>query len=127
MISVLADLGADRVGDRAEVLDLVRRRPVRRARVEVDHHAALVDDPPRLGRVLRRRVGNRRALLARGQRARDGAGQDHGIASNAGRNYRNEPLRAPLSTYIAAVGVGEQIGRVGAVGRERRHADRRPT
>ncbi len=45
----VVDLGVDRLGDRAEVLDLVARRAVRRASVDVDHRAALVDDPARLG------------------------------------------------------------------------------
>ena len=75
----VADLGADRVGDRLEVLDLIARRAVRAARVDVDHHAALVHDPPRLGRVLLGRVGNRRALLAIGDRPGDRAGDDDGI------------------------------------------------
>src|SRR3712207_7939427 len=50
-----ADLRPDRVGDRAEVLDRVGRRAVGTAGVDVDHCAALVDDPPGLGRVLDRK------------------------------------------------------------------------
>ena len=74
-IARVADLGPDRVADRLEVLDLVGRRAVGRARVDVDVDAALVDDPPRLGRVLRRRVRDRRALLAVGDRAGDRAAE----------------------------------------------------
>ena len=70
------DLGDDRIGDRLEVLDLVARRAVGTAGVDVDHRRPLVDRPSRLGRVLGRRVGNRRALLAVGERARDRAGDD---------------------------------------------------
>jgi uncharacterized membrane protein YeaQ/YmgE (transglycosylase-associated protein family) len=75
----VAGLGQDRLGDRAEVLDLIGRRAVRRAGVDVDHRAALVDDPPGLGRVLLRRVRDRRALVPVGDRARDRAGEDHGV------------------------------------------------
>ena len=122
----VADLVTDRLGDRAEVRDLVRRRAVDRARVQVHHHAALVHHPPRLGRVLGGRVRDRRALLARRERARHGAGEDDGIVGQreGGRSYRSEPSRAPLAAYIAAVGVGEQVGGVAAVGRERRDAHR---
>ena len=79
----VVDLGEDRLGDRAEVLDLVGRHAVRRARVDVDLRAALVDDPPRLGRVLLRRVGDRRALVAVGDRARDRAADDHRVLEAA--------------------------------------------
>ncbi len=75
-ITASPDLGADRLGDRLEVLDLIARRAVGRARVDVDHHPALVHDPPRLGGVLAGRVGDRRALLAVGDRAGDRAGDD---------------------------------------------------
>ena len=60
----------------AEVLDLVAGHAVGRARVDVDHHPALVHDPARLGGVLLGRVGDGRALVAVGHRPADGAG-DH--------------------------------------------------
>jgi hypothetical protein len=75
----VADLTQDRLGDRAEVLDLVARRAVRAAGVDVDHRAALVDDPARLGRVLLRGVRDRRALVAVGDRAGDRAREDDRI------------------------------------------------
>src|SRR5205807_967054 len=73
------DLGPDRLGDVPEVLDLVAGRPVGAARVDVDHHAALVGDAARLGAVLLGRVRDRRALVAVGQRSGDRAGDDDGI------------------------------------------------
>ena len=76
-------LGADRIGDRAEVLDLVARHAVGRAGVDVDHRPALVHDPPRLGRVLLGRVGDGRALVAVGDRAGDRAGDHHGVLEAA--------------------------------------------
>ena len=69
---------ADRLGDRAEVLHLVARHAVGRARVDVDHRAALVHRPLRLRRVLLGRVRDRRALLAVRHRSRDRAGDDAG-------------------------------------------------
>ena len=75
----IVDLGPDRLGDRAEVLDLVARDALRRARVDVDLRTTLVDDPPSLGGVLLGRVGNRRALVAIGDCARDRAADDDGI------------------------------------------------
>ena len=66
----VADLGQDRLGDRLEVLDLVGRRAVGLAGVDVDLRGALVDRAPRLRRVLLRRVGDRRALVAVGDHAR---------------------------------------------------------
>ena len=79
----VADLAADRLGDRAEVLDLVGGDAVGSAGVDVDLRSALVDGPPRLGRVLLRRVRDRRALVAVGDRARDRAGDDHGVGEVA--------------------------------------------
>jgi hypothetical protein len=52
--------------------------------VDVDHHRALVDDPAGLGGVLLGRLGDRRALVAAGDRARDGAGEDHGVVEGHG-------------------------------------------
>ena len=73
------DLGDDRLGDRAEVLDLVARTAVRRARVDVDHARAGVDRAARLGRVLSGRVRDRRALLAVRHGARDRACDQYGV------------------------------------------------
>src|SRR6185436_9617626 len=79
----IVDLGEDRVGDVAKVLDLVARDPVRRARVDVDHRAAFVDDPPCFGRVLLGRVRDRGALVAVCDRPRDRARDDHGVRETA--------------------------------------------
>ena len=76
-------LGLDRLGDRPEVLDLVAGHAVGRAGVDVDHRAALVHDPPRLGRVLLRRVGDGRALVAVGDGAADRAGDHDGVLEAA--------------------------------------------
>ena len=64
----VADRAPDRIADRQEILDLVARRPVGLARVDVDVDTALVDDPARLGGVLLGRVRDRRALVAVGDR-----------------------------------------------------------
>ncbi len=53
----VVDRVEDRLGDGAEVLDLVGGHALARAGVDVDHGPALVDDPPRLGGVLLGRVG----------------------------------------------------------------------
>ena len=81
----VADLGADRVGDRAEVLDLIARRAVRAAGVDVDVTPPSSDDPPRLGGVLLGRVRDRRALVAVGDRAGDRAGDDDGVLDGSCR------------------------------------------
>ena len=86
----VADLGQDRLGDRAEVLDLIGGRAVRRAGVDVDLRGALVDRAPRLGRVLLRRVGDRRALVAVGDHAADRAA-DHDRVVEAS-SYRHHPV-----------------------------------
>ena len=78
----VADLVEDRPGDRAEVLDLIRGHAVGGARVDVDLGGALVDGPPGLGRVLLRRVRDRRALVAVRDRPRDRAAEDHRDRSN---------------------------------------------
>jgi hypothetical protein len=94
----VADLGADRLGDRAKVLDGVARGAVGPARVDVDHHAALVDDAPRLRRVLGRRVGDRRALIAVGQGAGDRARDDGRVVEAHGaRTLSAERERRPAS------------------------------
>ena len=72
----VADRAPDRIANREEVLDLVARGPVGLARVDVDVHAALVDDPSRLGRVLLGGVRDRRALFAVGDRPADRARDD---------------------------------------------------
>ena len=92
------DLGADRLGDRAEVLDLVARQPVRRARVDVDHARALVDGAARLGRVLLRRVRDRGALVAVRDGARDRAGEQDGVVDGqvvSLRKWDVPPLTLP--------------------------------
>src|SRR5439155_7959878 len=100
----------DRVGDRSEVLDFVRRRPVWPARVDVDRHPALVDDPARLGTVLLGRVGNGRALVAVGDRARDRAGDDGGILdAHTGTtpcffHGRSTRLRSAISSALMTTG-----------------------
>src|SRR4051794_1396605 len=75
----VVDGAEDRVGDRLEVLDLVARHALTRTRVDVDHRAALVHDPLRLRAVLLGRVRNRWALVAVGNRAADGVGDDYGV------------------------------------------------
>src|SRR5947207_15938342 len=75
----MTDLIENRVPDGHEVLDLVAGDAIPPASVDVDVNPALVDDPPRLGRVLLRRVRDRGALLAVGDRAGDGAGDDRRI------------------------------------------------
>ena len=95
----VADLGLDRLRDRPEILDLVRRRALRRARVQVHHHAALVHHPPRLGRVLGGRVGDRRALLARGERARHGAGEDDGVVDRRATLSQRAVARALVDVH----------------------------
>jgi hypothetical protein len=79
----VADLGQDRLGDRLEVLDLVGGGAVRFAGVDVDLRSALVDRSPRLRRVLLRRVGNRRALVAVGDHAADRAADDQRVVERA--------------------------------------------
>ncbi len=74
-----ANLRPNGVADRDEVLHLVARRPVGATRVDVDVDAAFVHDPPRLRRVLLRRVGDRRALIAPRDHAGDRAGQNDWI------------------------------------------------
>src|SRR6185295_6455328 len=66
-----------------EVLDLVGGHAIGRARVYVDHRAALVHRPLGLGGVLLGRVGDRRALLAVRHRARDRARDDRGVVEAA--------------------------------------------
>src|SRR5437763_596404 len=73
---LVADFVHDRILDRLEVLDLVARRALARARVYVNVDPALVHDPPRLGGVLLGGVWDRRALIAVGDRPRDRA-SDH--------------------------------------------------
>src|SRR5207248_8544755 len=73
------DLRSNGVLDREEILDLVRRYAIGRAGVDVDMDAPLIDDPPRLGRVFLRGVGNRRTLVAIGDRSGDGARDDGGV------------------------------------------------
>ena len=81
----VADLGADRLGDRAEVLDLVARRAVGPC-----GRGCGSSTPP--SSTIRRasaayslgRVGDRRALLAIGERARDRAGDDDGVVEAQG-------------------------------------------
>ncbi len=75
----VVDRAADRLGDRLEVLDLVRGRAVGLAGVDVDLGGALLDRAARLGRVLLRRVGDRRALVAVGDHAADRAADDHRV------------------------------------------------
>ena len=70
--------------------------PVDRARVQVHHHAALVHHPPRLGRVLGGRVRDRRALLARRERARHGAGEDDGIVGQGGAKLSQRAVARAL-------------------------------
>src|SRR5262249_23982187 len=94
-------LGLDRFSDRAEVLDLIARRPVRRAGVDVDLRAPLDDRPPGLGRVLLRRVRNRRALLAIGDRPRDGAADDRGVHEAAHQPSRFGEAALTASTRAA--------------------------
>ena len=47
-------------------------------------------------------------------------------SSTRGQDYRNEPLRAPLSTYIARSACASRSAAVAPVGREHGHADRGP-
>ena len=91
----VVDLGSDRLGDRLEVLDLIGGGAVRGAGVDVDLRGALVDRPASLGRVLLGRVGDRRALVAVGDRARDRVADDHRVLEAAhgrppprGRGFR---------------------------------------
>src|SRR5262249_27074887 len=79
----VVELGPDRLGDRPEVLDLVRGGAVRRPRVYVDLGRSLVDRPAGLGRVLLRGVGDRGALVAVGDRARDRVADDHRVLEAA--------------------------------------------
>jgi hypothetical protein len=72
-------LGANGLRDGHVVLDLEARRAVGLARVDVDHHAPLVHDPPRLGGVLGGGIRDRGALLAVGQYAGDRAGENYGV------------------------------------------------
>ena len=88
----VVDLGPDRLGDRLEVLDLVGRRPVRGAGVDVDLRGALVDRAPRLGRVLLGRVGDRRALVAVRDRARDRVADDHRVLEAAHQSPRSTTI-----------------------------------
>src|SRR5205085_2499058 len=106
----VADLGADGLGDRAEVLDLVARAPVRTPCVDVDHDAALVSDPPRLGGVLGRRVRDRRALVAIGQRPGDRAGDDDGVCEAQGGALRGK-WEVLLPTMIAEDAEIKRLGR----------------
>src|SRR5204863_4414316 len=95
---LIADLRSNRVRDRLEILDLVARRAVYFARVDVDHRAALVHYPPRLRAVLLGRVRARRALLAVGQRARDRARDDDGVLhAHARASVRSAPLMGMLA------------------------------
>ena len=77
--------------------------------MDVDVDTALVDDPPRLGRVLLRRVGDRRALLAVGDRARDRAGDyDRIFHAHTGTtplrlNGRSTCLAAAISSALQIV------------------------
>ena len=96
----VADLVQDRLGDRAEVLDLVARGAVGGAGVDVDLRGALVDRAPRLGRVLLRRVGDRRALVAVRDRARDRAADDHRVVEAAHTGI-TPCLRQGLSTFLS--------------------------
>ena len=91
---LVPDLLADGVGDGHEVLHLIARRAVLFAGVDVDHHAPLVHDPAGLGGVLGGGVGDRGALLAVGDRARDRA-RDHDRVLDAHRAPFGLLIRAP--------------------------------
>ena len=82
--------------------------------------AALVDDPARLGGVLLRRVGDRRALLAVGDRAGDRAGDDYGVFELA---HGAAPVKVGSGTRHILLPARE-LGHVGAGETSPARADR---
>ncbi len=76
-------LGEDGLGDGAEVLHLVARRALRRAGVDMDHRRALIDGAAGLGGVLLGGVRDGRALVAVGDYAAYGVGDDRPDRSKA--------------------------------------------
>ena len=122
----VADLGADRLGDRAEVLDRERRRPVRRARVQVDHPRR---PRPRPGAPRRRTP--RACRGSPGHCSREASAPDIAQvrmtgASIARRRYRSEPLRAPLAAYIPRSACARGAPALPPSAGSGRDADRRP-